>query len=401
MNIAVIGGGAAGFMAAITAKEYSPDSKVVLFEKSNKVLSKVKISGGGRCNVTHACFSISKLSKNYPRGEKFLKKAFHQFYTKDTLDWFEKRGVKLKTEADNRMFPESNDSQTIVDCLFDQLDKLNIPLNYQSSIQKITRDEQGSLDLHINNNILNFDKVIIATGGSPNKKGLQWLNDLGLQTVDPVPSLFTFNMPSEKIKELMGVVATNASVRVQESKVKQDGQLLITHWGMSGPAILKTSAWGARILAQKNYQFEVQVNWANLPESQYQEIIQENLKSKRSISNKNPFGLPNRLWLFILDKLNVNHDLTWNNLNKKSINRLVNSLFCDTYKVLGKTTFKEEFVTCGGVALTEINPITMESKIQKGLYFCGEILDIDGVTGGFNFQSAWTTGFIAGKNSTE
>jgi predicted Rossmann fold flavoprotein len=401
MNIAVIGGGAAGFMAAITAKEYSPTSNVVLFEKSNKVLSKVKISGGGRCNVTHACFSISELSKNYPRGEKLLKKSFHQFHTLDTIEWFENRGVKLKTESDNRMFPQSNDSQTIVDCLFEQLDKLYIPLKYQSSIQKITRTENGILQLHINDTILDFDKVIVATGGSPSKKGLHWIEYLNHQIIDPVPSLFTFNMPSEKVKDLMGVVAPNTSVRVQGTKIKQEGPLLITHWGMSGPAILKTSSWGARLLAEKNYNFNIQVNWTNLSESEYQQIIQENLKSKRSISNKNPFNLPNRLWLFLLQKLDINPDLKWLDLNKKTINRLVNVLFSDLYKVDGKTTFKEEFVTCGGVCLSNINYATMESNTQKGMYFCGEVLNIDGVTGGFNFQSAWTTGFIAGKNSVK
>ena len=395
MRIAVIGGGAAGFMAAITAQSSASNSEVILFEKSNKTLSKVKISGGGRCNVTNACFSISELAKNYPRGGGFLKKAFNHFYTKDTVVWFEQRGVELKTEDDKRMFPISNNSQTIIDCLKSECDKHKVSIKYQKPVKNIKPLENGFL---INNDVF-VDKLIIASGGSPKIEGLQWLLDIGLEVEKPVPSLFTFNMPNEDIKDLMGVVVPYVSVHIQGDKLKHTGPLLITHWGMSGPAILKCSAWGARVLADKNYKFNVQVNWYNLNELDYKEIIKENKKSHRIIANKNPFNLPNRLWLYLLKKIDVDSNISWNKLDKKSGNKLLNVLFNDSYQVNGKTTFKEEFVTCGGISLNQINPNTMESKIHKGLYFCGEILDIDGVTGGFNFQSAWTTGYLAGKNS--
>ena len=398
MKIAVIGGGAAGFMAAITAQSFAKHAKVELFEKSNKVLSKVKISGGGRCNVTHHCLSISELSKNYPRGGTFLKKSFELFNTKDTIKWFEEKGVKLKIESDNRMFPTSDNSQTIVDCLINTLLHLNITINYNSKIEFIKVHKNG-YNLKINNGDNYFDKVIIASGGSPKIEGFNWLNDLNIDIVSPVPSLFTFNMPNEKITELMGLVAPNTNVHIQESKHKHSGPLLITHWGMSGPSILKISAWMARELAQKNYNFKLHVNWANLSEENYLSIIRESKQSQRMMSNKNPFELPNRLWLYLLSKINIDSNILWNRLDKKNSNRLLNVLLNDCYEVNGKTTFKEEFVTCGGIALTEVNPLTMESKKYKGLYFCGEILDIDGITGGFNFQSAWTTAFISGKNS--
>lgn len=398
MKIAVIGGGAAGFMAAITAQSSDPKSDVVLFEKSDKVLSKVRISGGGRCNVTNACFSIKELTMKYPRGGSFLKKSFSHFFTQNTIDWFEKRGVPLKTEIDNRIFPVSDNSQSIIDCLIDQCKSLNIKLCYQSAIRKITPDFNDYI-LEVNNQNIKVNKIIVATGGSPKIQGLQWLIDLGYKIEKPVPSLFTFNMPNENIKELMGVVAQNTRVHLQGSKLKHSGPILITHWGMSGPAILKTSSWQARKLAENNYQFNVQINWANLNEIEYIELIKENKNSNRVIGNKNPFNLPNRLWLYLLKKVGIEADVVWNKLDKKSGNRLLNVLFNDSFKVSGKTTFKEEFVTCGGISLEQVNPNTLESKIHKGIFFCGEILDIDGITGGFNFQSAWTTGYLAGKNS--
>ena len=394
-RIAVIGGGAAGFMAAITAKEHEPDATVVILEKSDKTLSKVKISGGGRCNVTNACFSISDLCKNYPRGGKQLKKSFGYFYTKDTIEWFEKRGVELHTEKDNRMFPISNQSQTIIDCFQSEIKRLGIRLSLKNPVSKITI-ENNEFILAVNQKSLSFDKIIIACGGIPKISGLKWLQELGYVVADPVPSLFTFNMPTESIKELMGVVAPNVSVKTQRSKQKQNGPLLITHWGMSGPAILKTSAFEARTLAHLNYKFKVQVNWSDLSEQDYLETIGEQGDKKIA---KNPFDLPNRLWLFLLKKVDINSESTWSQLGKKNKNRLLNVLMNDVYEVSGKTTFKEEFVTCGGVSLSNINMQTMESKLHAGIYFAGEILDIDGVTGGFNFQAAWTTGFLAGKNS--
>lgn len=399
MKIAVIGGGAAGFMAAITAQSSDPKSDVILFEKSDKVLSKVRISGGGRCNVTNACFSIKELTKQYPRGGSFLKKSFSHFFTQNTIDWFEERGVLLKTEIDKRIFPVSDNSQSIIDCLIDQCKSLNIKLCYKSAIKKITPHVNDYI-LEVNNQNIKVNKIIIATGGSPKAQGLQWLMDIGYKIEKPVPSLFTFNMPNENITELMGVVAPNTSVHIQGSKLKHSGPILITHWGMSGPAVLKNSSWEARKLAENNYLFNVQINWANLSEIEYIELIKENKNSNRVIANKNPFNLPNRLWLYLLKKIGIESDIVWSKLDKKSGNRLLNVLFNDSFKVHGKTTFKEEFVTCGGISLDQVNPNTLESKIHKGMFFCGEILDIDGITGGFNFQSAWTTGYLAGKNST-
>lgn len=398
MRIAIIGGGAAGFMAAITAKSCSSDNEVVLFEKSNKVLAKVKISGGGRCNVTNACFSISQLVKNYPRGQKFLKKPFSYFSTKDTFDWFESRGVALKTESDNRVFPVSNQSQSIIDCLLNELNKLDIKLELQSIISKIEKIENQFL-LVINNQEVFFDRVIIATGGSPKLSGFDWIKNIQKNIIDPVPSLFTFNIPNNNITDLMGVVANNAAVRIEATKIKHSGPLLITHWGMSGPAVLKTSAFGARHLFESNYNFNIQINWANLSEKEYLNISDENCGSNRIISNKNPFDLPSRLWNYIINKSEISDNKKWNQLNKKERNKLINTLMNDVYPVKGKTTFKEEFVTSGGVDIQYINNQSMESEICKGLYFCGEVLNIDGVTGGFNFQAAWTTGYLAGKNS--
>ncbi|MDA9898097.1 NAD(P)/FAD-dependent oxidoreductase [Flavobacteriales bacterium] len=398
MKIAIIGGGAAGFMAAITAKSSDSSAEVVLFEKSDKVLSKVKISGGGRCNVTHACFNISELTKHYPRGKKFLKKSFAHFYTKDTVDWFEERGVKLKIEDDKRMFPDTNSSQSIIDCLMGACTSSGVSLNLKSTVKSVL-PQKDKFILKVNEDEIAVDRLIIATGGSPKLHGLKWLIDLNYEVEKPVPSLFTFNMPNESIKELMGVVATDVSVHIQGNKLKHTGPLLITHWGMSGPAILKCSAWGARELAHTDYRFNIQLNWANLSENDYVNLIKEHKNSNRIIANKNPFNLPNRLWLFLLKKIHIDSNISWNQLDKKSGNRLLNVLFNDSYQVNGKTTFKEEFVTCGGISLNQVNPQSLESKKHKGLYFCGEVLDIDGVTGGFNFQSAWTTGYLAGKNS--
>lgn len=399
MRIAIIGGGAAGFMAAITAKSHNGKNEVVLFEKSNKVLAKVKISGGGRCNVTNACFSVSQLVKNYPRGEKFLKNAFSQFYTHDTIDWFESRGVPLKAEADNRMFPISDNSQSIVDCLMNEIDKLGVQLKLQSVISKIEKVEDQFV-LEINKQENHFDKVIIATGGSPKLSSFDWLNNLQKNIVEPVPSLFTFNIPKDGITQLMGVVASNATVRIQGTKIKHSGPLLITHWGMSGPAVLKTSSFGARYLFDCNYNFNIQINWTKFNEEEYQNIIADNKTSNRIVTNKNPFEIPARLWNFIVQKSQISESKKWNELSKKDTNKLLNHLINDVYNVKGKTTFKEEFVTSGGVELNDINNQTMESKNCKGLYFCGEVMNIDGVTGGFNFQAAWTSGFLAGKNST-
>lgn len=398
-KVAVIGGGAAGFFAAISAKTHFPEAEVHIFEKSQNLLAKVKVSGGGRCNVTHACFKNSDLINFYPRGGKFLKTAFKYFTTSDTVEWFTSRGVQLKTEADHRMFPQSDNSQTIINCLQAEVQKLGITIQLQSSVQRIQKKELFQLE--INGVKQEFNKVIVASGGSPKLSGLEWLVALGHSIVPPVPSLFTFNMPSEKIIQLMGLVAPKAVVRIQGTSLIQQGPLLVTHWGMSGPAILKLSAWGAQILAEKNYHFITQVNWVGIVN---EDVARNTLFScvtehgKKKICNHIPFEIPSRLWLYLLDKSEINADVVYAEQNKKGLNRLLNFLLNDVYQVAGKTTFKEEFVTCGGINLSEVNPETMESKIVSGLHFAGEVLDIDGVTGGFNFQAAWTTGFIAGRS---
>lgn len=399
MRVAVIGGGAAGFFAAISCKEHNSSGKVTIFEKTNKLLAKVKVSGGGRCNVTNSCFSISELSRHYPRGEKFLKKAFSQFYTKHTVEWFESKGVTLKTEPDNRMFPTTNDSQTIIDCLLNESRRLGVDIQKLCSVNKL--EKVGSeFHLDVNDERLVFDKVVVASGGSPKAESYEWLRQLGHQIEPPVPSLFTFNMPSEPIKSLMGVVAENASVSIQGTKFKNQGPLLITHWGMSGPAILKLSAFAARGLNTRNYQFDIRVNWlGEFNENQLRDKINLEFNDfrKRKISNKNPFQVPSRLWSFLLDKVEISEDQIWISLPKKKLNQLINVLLNDTYAVSGKTTFKEEFVTCGGISLSDVDVKTMQSKKCPGLHFAGEVMDIDGVTGGFNFQAAWTTGFVAGR----
>ncbi|NQY10616.1 MAG: NAD(P)/FAD-dependent oxidoreductase [Flavobacteriales bacterium] len=400
MKIAIIGGGAAGFFSAISTKTNYPEADVTIYEKSDKLLAKVRISGGGRCNVTNGCTSINELCKAYPRGGKNLKKAFHVFNTTHTKEWFELRGVPLKTEDDQRVFPTSNNSESIVDCLMNEVKKLEIKIRLGSSIKEIIEvDDQIQLSFDKSNTKL-FSKVIIAAGGSPKRKGLEWLETLGHKIINPVPSLFTFNIPNNPITKLMGLAVENTLVNIQGTKLKSSGPLLITHWGMSGPAILKLSSFGARDLSDMGYHFKAQVNWVNEPNN---DIVMNQLRSigvdhgKKLVTNMRPFQLPERLWLVFLNKSEIPLNKVWGELSKKSLNKLVSTLTNDIYEVRGKTTFKEEFVTCGGVSLDSINLNTMQSKVCKHLYFAGEVIDIDAITGGYNFQAAWTTGFIAGK----
>ncbi len=402
MNVAIIGGGAAGFFSAIGVKENYPEARVTIFEKSQKLLAKVKISGGGRCNVTNGCDSISELCDAYPRGGKSLKKAFNVFNTRDAIEWFESRGVPLLIQNDNCVFPVSQNSQSIIDCFLRESERLKIDVELGMGIKSIKQlDGKLVLDfLDIKTEQRRFDKVIVATGGSPKRSGLEWLEALGHKIEDPVPSLFTFNMPAEKITQLMGVVVENTLVNIQGTKLRSNGPLLITHWGMSGPAILKLSAFGARILSDLKYTIKVQVNWVNEPNnevviSQIRSIVKEHAKKK--LSNVRPYHLPSRLWEYLLEKGSLSLEKKWEELGAKALNKLVNFLTNDVYEVRGKTTFKEEFVTCGGVSLQSIDLNTMQSKMCKNLYFAGEIMDVDAITGGYNFQAAWTTGFIAGK----
>ena len=401
MQVAIIGGGAAGFFSAITAKEKFPDARVIIFEKSFELLSKVKISGGGRCNLTNGCSSIAELCRAYPRGGEKLKPAFQKFNTKHTMDWFKSRGVPLVIQEDNCVFPESQTSQSIIDCFMNESKSLGIEIRKGIGIKYIIRNGER-LELHFSDEEIPeeiFEKVIVATGGSPQKKGLEWLEKFKHKIENPVPSLFTFNMPQESITHLMGIVVENTIVSVQGTKFKAAGPLLVTHWGMSGPAILTLSSFGARKLSEMNYDFKIQINWVNEPNAELvgeflSKIVNEH--SAKLILNYRPYGLPDRLWTFLLEKCNLPLNKKWNELGKKGLNKLINILTNDIYSVKGKTTFKDEFVTCGGVSLECIDMSTMQSKLIKNLYFAGEVLDIDGITGGFNLQAAWTTGFIAG-----
>lgn len=402
MRIAIIGGGAAGFFAAIAAKENYPGASVIIYEKSPKLLSKVKVSGGGRCNVTNGCTSIPKLCEAYPRGGKSMKKLFSVFSTNHAMQWFESRGVKLVVQDDGCVFPVSQNSQTIIDCFLREARRLGITIETGRGIKSIISKEDN-LEigfLHEDAPSETFDKVIVATGGSPKRSGLYWLETLHHQIEEPVPSLFSFNMPNENITQLMGIVIENALVNIQTTKIKAQGPLLVTHWGMSGPAILKLSSFGARVLNQANYNFTIQVNWVNEPNNEevmrkLNEIVREN--GQKQLANFRPFALPERLWSFLLEKTNLPPTKKWNELGQKGLNKLIDLLTNDVYRVEGKSTFKEEFVTCGGVSLQSVDLNTMQSKVVKNLYFAGEILDIDAITGGYNLQAAWTTGFIAGK----
>ncbi|CAM4240995.1 NAD(P)/FAD-dependent oxidoreductase [Cytophagaceae bacterium 50C-KIRBA] len=402
LRISVIGGGAAGFFAAIAAKNHNPLAQVQILEKTSHVLAKVKISGGGRCNVCHAEFNNRKLAEHYPRGEKFLKKAFEQFDASSTMEWFEQRNVALKTYPDGCVFPLSNTSQSIIDCFLREAKKLDIELLLHHGIESIEIQETGDFILKTKDKTISTNRVIVTTGGQPKLSGMHWLETLGHPVIPPVPSLFTFNMPEEPIKEFMGLVVEKATVRIEGQKLLGKGPLLITHWGMSGPAILQLSAWGARILAEVNYQFSILINWLDeTKESELRDKLENTRKvhGGKMISNQCPFPIPARLWIFLLSKNEILATSRWNEVNPKQINKLVNTLLNDRYQVQGKTTFKEEFVTAGGIDLTEIQVQSMESKQVPGLFFAGEIMDIDGITGGFNFQAAWTTGFIAGKHA--
>ena len=400
-KLIIVGGGAAGFFCAVNAAQ-NENLEVVIIEKSAKLLSKVKISGGGRCNVTHACFSIAEMIKKYPRGQKFLKKAFHHFFTTHTIDWFQKRNVKLKTEADGRMFPETNSSQTIIDCLLTEANKYSIEILMNREVVRITQTsdaDQTSFKLTFKDGFeLNADFVCIACGGYPKADQYNWIATLGHTFEKPVPSLFTFNVPGNSIVELTGVSVNKVSVKINELKFSESGPVLITHWGFSGPVILRLSAFAAKNLAELQYRFSISINWlSDFNENSLLEkfkTLRDVLSSKKMI-NGNPFDLPNRLWLYHLGCCDIHADLRWADLPAKKQNLLVKQLCSEHFAVVGKTTFKEEFVTAGGVQLHEVDAGTMSSKIVPNLFFAGEILDVDGITGGFNFQHAWTSGWIA------
>lgn len=395
-KIVVIGGGASGFFAAISAKTHHPEAEVTIYEKTHQYLSKVKISGGGRCNVTHDCKYPSQLIKYYPRGKAWLKKPFSSFGCTETIRWFEDRGVPLKVESDGRVFPVSDSSDSIIKVLIKECERSDIALRLKSGVDLLTSCSHGIKVQLADGSSHVAEAVIIATGGHNKISAYKWLTDIGHTVATPVPSLFTFNMPKNPVTTLMGVVAPHVRVSIRNSAYTEDGPLLITHWGMSGPAILKLSAWAARWLHNQAYQFDIQINWA--PDLSAQELRSGlDLSGNKQIKNHNPTSLPSRLWEYIIDRAGLDPSKSWKDQTKKNKNKLINILQDDQYSIQGKTTFKEEFVTCGGVSLDEIDPVSMQSKMVNGLYFAGEVMDIDALTGGFNFQVAWTTGYIAGQ----
>ncbi len=398
MNIVIIGGGAAGFFAAINAAENNPGAKVIILERTGQVLAKVKISGGGRCNVTNATFEPKELIKNYPRGSKELLSCFYRFQPKDTVQWFLDRGAELQAEADGRMFPVSNSSQTIIDCFLKESERLNVETIRNARISSFTPLNNGESGWQItyNDSAVKADKLIIACGS--NVEVWEMLADLGYTIEAPVPSLFTLNCNDERIDGLPGISVAKALLSIKDMRLQQQGPLLITHWGFSGPAILKLSAWGAREFAACDYSFMLLINWTGTYSSE--QVYELFTNEKRQTPNKKVhaqamFELPQRLWESLLLHAGVAPEKTWNSISKESQRRLADELTRCEFTISGKSTFKEEFVTCGGVELKQIDFKTMQSKLHKNLFFAGEVLDIDGITGGFNFQSAWTTAYIA------
>ncbi|WP_416672702.1 BaiN/RdsA family NAD(P)/FAD-dependent oxidoreductase [Egbenema bharatensis] len=401
LRVVVVGGGAAGFFGAIACAEANPDAEVVLLEAGQQVLSKVRISGGGRCNVTHACFEPASLVQHYPRGGKALRGAFTRFQPRNTVDWFTQRGVKLKTEADGRMFPVTDDSETIVHCLIQAAKTAGVQIQSGTPVVKVVQSENRFTLTLKSGESITADRLLLATGSSP--QGHRFAKTLGHSIVPPVPSLFTFTVPDAQLRELAGIAIEPAQAKLivpNEKPLEQTGAILITHWGLSGPAILKLSAWGARLLHDRRYQATLQVNW--LPQKNAEQVRQtlHQMKTdhgKRSIASDIGFALPRRLWQYMVARSGIAEGDRWAGLSKSAMNRLIQELTQGQFTIQGKGVFKDEFVTCGGVSLKEVDFKTMASRHCPGLYFAGEILDIDGVTGGFNFQSAWTTGWLAGQ----
>lgn len=405
MNIIVVGGGAAGFFGAIAAAQAHPDGHVTLLEAAPAPLGKVRISGGGRCNVTHHCFEPALLVQHYPRGGKALRGPLTRFQPQNTVAWFQQRGVRLKTEADGRMFPTTDDSATIVDCLMGEARRLGVTVRSRSPVRTITPPgKEGAAPFIVtlkSGETLRCDRLLLATGGSP--QGHRLATTLGHTIISPVPSLFTFNLRDGALHQLAGVAVDPVGLRLTAPGAKpltQTGPLLITHWGFSGPAVLKLSAWGARLLHDQGYRAELTVNWLpGIKPDALRQQLQALRQSapKRAIARQAPVTLPRRLWQYLVTRADLAPDLTWGHLPKAGLNALLAQLHQGQYAIAGKGVFKEEFVTCGGVKLAEVNFKTLESRCCPGLFLAGEILDIDGVTGGFNFQSAWTTGWLAGQ----
>lgn len=400
LKIIVVGGGAAGFFGALAATDIASSNShnhITILEAGRQPLAKVRISGGGRCNVTHGCFDPAMFIQNYPRGSKALRGAFTRFQARDTVEWFAARGVELKTEADGRMFPTTDDSATIVECLTKVALSRGINIRTGAAVVSV-KHKTDIFEVGLRSGeILECDRLLLATGSSP--LGHRWAKELGHQVTPPVPSLFTFNISDSRLQELAGISVENVCLQLPMAKLKQTGPVLVTHWGLSGPAVLKLSAWGARFLHEHSYQSDVLINWLSElnPEEVRKQLLALKSEEKKAIANSCPFSLPRRLWERLVIAAGIDSQKRWAELSKKAINKLILELTQGKYEIRGKGVFKEEFVTCGGVSLKEVDFKTMESRCCRGLYFAGEILDIDGVTGGFNFQSAWTTGWLAGQ----
>ncbi|MDX1638325.1 MAG: NAD(P)/FAD-dependent oxidoreductase [Balneolaceae bacterium] len=400
-NLAVIGGGAAGFFGAVNAVTADPTLDITIFERSRSVLSKVRVSGGGRCNVTHHCYDPEILSRAYPRGQKELRWAFERFDAADTVDWFEDRGVKLKTEEDGRMFPVTDDSETIIHCLTKAARRYGITTRTKAQVDRVEPRDGNRFLLHLNDgNRIQADLVLVAIGGSSRRSYYQWLEGLEHSIVPPVPSLFTFNFREKIFQDLAGISVPNAQVTVKNSSFAHTGPVLITHWGLSGPAVLKTSAWAARFLNKQEYRFTIRVNWLYpLTQKQVREGLKQlrNSNARKTVAKQDHFPLPGRLWERLVELAQVNTGKRWAELSNRDIHEMTRQLVAGSYEIQGKTTYKEEFVTCGGISLDEVDFGTMQSKKCPGLYFAGEVLDIDAITGGYNFQAAWTTSWIAAQ----
>ena len=388
MTTAVIGGGAAGFFLAVNLKEMMPEMDVTIFERSQRVLAKVEVSGGGRCNCTNSFAGVTDMQQVYPRGHRLMKRLFNVFGYRDAYEWFERHGVPLVTQDDECVFPQAQDSHAIIDCFLSLARRYGVRIRTGEKITSLSQLE-------------GYDNIVVTTGGSPGGKGLQWLSDLGHEIEPPVPSLFTFSIADNVLRSLQGVVVPDVTAMLPGTKMRAEGPLLITHWGMSGPAILRLSSYAARFLAEKQYQAPLSIRWVQLAEPELLTAIEEQQShnAHKQLSTYSPFGLQQRLWSYLLQKaLGQRAAIRWTELNKKDINRLVNVLLNDEYQVSGRAPFKDEFVTCGGISLKAVNLSTLESRHVPHLYFAGEVLDIDGITGGFNFQAAWTTAYTVASS---
>ena len=399
-DLIIVGGGAAGFFAAIETASQHAGLKILMLEKSTKLLSKVKISGGGRCNVTHHCFEPTPLSRHYPRGQKELKQMFRVFHAGDTIKWFEQRGVNFVTEDDGRMFPITETSQTIIDCFMKEAERLGIEIHTSSEVSSVQNADDGFSVQCRNQNRFSSKKVLVAMGGHPQPDAYGWIKSLGHTIVPLIPSLFTFNDPSKQFTDLMGVAVQDAEVRIAGTKFSARGPVLLTHWGLSGPAVIRLSAWAAQHLHDIHYEFTALINWTG---DQAEESVRQLFKDKnrldggKKIHSHPLFHLPQRLWDRLCTLAEVDEKVVWAEAPSKTVNRLMEFLIRCPFHIKGKTSFKEEFVTCGGVDLKEVELSSMESKLVPGLFFAGEVLNVDGETGGFNFQSAWTTAYLAAQ----